>query len=285
MREHPVFVPCGRKYIAAVVALPDEMEPQAVVLFTPGGGGTLRSHLFRLWTKAARELADRGIATVRMEFAGIGDSTGEVAMGFNNLPAEDVQILAQFAMEAAGTTKLGLCGSCGGARTSLKAVRSLPTCESMVLFWLKPQSERKKPRPILSRVMRVAYVLPIPVRRSLKRIFPRIGSRVSRSRVHPKASNGRGDDVVSSLAAIAPHTDLLLIESQTKIHGSIQHVIDGLRRTSPTNRIELRGVNGTSMHSLKSPVDQQAAVDHVVNWFTGSFIREDAASTAAASHG
>ena len=45
------------------------------MVFTTGGGGTLRSQRFRLWTRAARALADIGIASVRMEFAGIGDST------------------------------------------------------------------------------------------------------------------------------------------------------------------------------------------------------------------
>ena len=108
-REYPVWIPVDDHHIAAIVALP-EGDPRGVVLFTTGGAGAPRSQRFRLWTRAARELADRGIASVRMEYEGVGDSTGagRIGLKWSQLPTDDVIEVAKFAMSVTGTTQLGM---------------------------------------------------------------------------------------------------------------------------------------------------------------------------------
>ena len=143
MREHGVFVPSGDRVLGAVVALPDR-EARGVVALTTGGGGALRSHHFAVWTRVARGLAERGIASIRMEHAGVGDSTGVARMDFKGLPVEDVKAVARFGLEATGSQRLGLCGNCGGARAALQAARSLPEAETLLLLWMKPLASTKR---------------------------------------------------------------------------------------------------------------------------------------------
>ena len=88
MREFPVFVPSRGERIGAVIAVPEE-DPRGLVLLMPGGGGAPRSHRYAMYTKVARALAGRGIASVRMDWRGVGDSTGRARFSFHALPVED----------------------------------------------------------------------------------------------------------------------------------------------------------------------------------------------------
>lgn len=271
MNEYPVFIPSDGKRIAAVVTIPSGSPPRAVVVFTTGGGSTLRSQRFRLWTRAARALAEIGIASVRMEFAGVGDSTGEVVMGFDNLPVDTLIDVARFAMRATGTDRLGLCGNCGGARTALKAVAELSTCESMVLFWLKPLARTVRGRPLTHAGVRVARRLPSRPRRALASLYFKVQER-----------SRRGNDVLATLRAVDTSIDLLLVETRSKLAGEMPRVVDGLRAASGERRVEMRGVNSTSMRAFQSLDDQAETVVMVIDWFDRSFSREPSTSGAPA---
>jgi len=263
MNEFPVFVPTDGKQIAAVVTIPDG-PPRGVVLFTTGGGSTLRSQRFRLWTRAARALGEIGIASVRMEFAGVGDSTGEAAMGFRNLPVDDVLEIARFAMRATGSDRLGMCGNCGGARTSLKAATALPTCESMVLFWLKPLARTVRGKPLAHAGARFAHRLPERPRRALASMYFRM-----------QARSQRGNDVVAALRSVGASTDLLLVETRSKLVGEMPRVVAGLRSADGRRRAEMRGIDSTSMRAFQSLDDQAQTVEMVTAWFDRSFAREE----------
>jgi alpha-beta hydrolase superfamily lysophospholipase len=117
VKEELVFVPVGGSaYIASVAAVPNN-DPRAVVVITTGGGGVPRSHKYRLWTKLARRLAEHDIASVRMEWPGVGDSTGPLRLSLFSPPVDELTEVARFAMAAMGTTRLGLVGTCLGARS------------------------------------------------------------------------------------------------------------------------------------------------------------------------
>jgi pimeloyl-ACP methyl ester carboxylesterase len=66
--EHPIFVPHRSDHVAAVISLPAS-TPRGLVLLIQGGVAP-RSHRNRLWTRIARDLAQRGVASVRMECMG-----------------------------------------------------------------------------------------------------------------------------------------------------------------------------------------------------------------------
>ncbi len=261
-QEYPVFVPVGDHQVAAIVTIP-RGNPRGVVLFTTGGGGALRSQRFRLWTRAARGLAQRGIASVRMEYPGIGDSTGvsRIGLGWAKLPVDDVIVLARFAMSVAGTDRLGLCGNCAGARAILRAIGSFPSCESLVLFWLKPlaSSDRATQKRLFSSV-RVLKRLPGPLKRLLVRAY---WKRQSRS--------GLGIDVAERLRDAAQGRDLLLVETQSALAGQIPQVMEELQASNQRYRVELQRVESTSMQAFQSVSEQESTVSAVIGWFDASF--------------
>jgi pimeloyl-ACP methyl ester carboxylesterase len=261
MTEYPIFAPSGDKRIAAVVTLP-ETSPIGVVVFTTGAGGALRSQRYRLWTRAARALAERGIASVRMEFAGVGDSTGSalIGMGFEDLPVDDMREVAELAMKVTGTRRLGLCGNCAGARTSLKVAASLPTCEAMVLFWLKPLAHTVTSRSTIGRLGGLLQGLPRPIRRLPAHAYFRLHQR-----------SRRASHVGRALATAARSTDILLMETRSKLAGDLPRVVRGLQAAGLGHRVELRGIDSTSMQAFQSLADQVEAVDAVADWFTRVF--------------
>ncbi len=260
--EYPVFVPVGDHHIAAIVTIPDS-DPRGVVVFTTGGGGALRSQRFRLWTKAARGLAERGVASVRMEYPGVGDSTGthRVGLGWMKLPIDDVIAVAEFATSVTGTEHLGLCGNCAGARASIRAVGSLPACRSLALLWLKPlASTDRATQQRLRSIVRMLRRAPAPIKRLMAKAY---WARQARA--------GHGEGVADTLRAAADGRDLLLIETQSALAGQIPSVMDELRSSSNGNRIELRRFESTSMQAFESLSEQAVALETVIEWFDESF--------------
>jgi dienelactone hydrolase len=257
LKEFPVFIPTGDHRLAGVMTIPDD-DPAGVVLLTTGGGSTPRSQRFGLWTRAARRLADRGVASLRIEWAGVGDSTGTAIMGFDHLPVDDAVAAARFAMAAAGTHRLGIAGNCGGARTVLLAVRQLPECESMVLFFLKPLARARRSPTAVRRAASIARLLPQPLRRLAKRAWVRLQSR-----------SGGVDLVAEALLQIGPRVDLLLLEN--KEMGDLPQYAAALAQMPQTGRLEMRQLESTTLRAFEHPEDQEFAIESVVDWFTDSF--------------
>ena len=121
MKEYPVFVPHGEDRIAGVVTVPDE-EPRGLVVLMAGIGAP-RSHRYQIWTRAARRLADRGIASVRWDYRGIGDSSGEIRD-------------SRFAMGATGLDRFVAAGNCLGSYLSLELAGATPECVGAVCIRL-----------------------------------------------------------------------------------------------------------------------------------------------------
>ena len=278
MREHGVFVPAGDRVLGAVVALPDR-EARGVVALTTGGGGALRSHHFALWTRVARGLAERGIASIRMEHAGVGDSTGVARMDFSGLPVEDVKAVARFGLEATGSQRLGLCGNCGGARAALQAARSLPEAETLLLLWMKPLASTKRTATRGHRAaIRVARRLPGPVKQFAQRQYWKTQSR-----------KGHSGSIVTALSEVGRRAHILLMETNSALAGDVPRFAADLRRSGTGRRIELRGVEATTLQAFRDLESQRELVEAIVRWFDETFPPEPftpaeaAASTADAS--
>jgi hypothetical protein len=132
MREYPVFVPAGDGRVAAVVAAPDE-KPRGLVLLLAGTGrhnaigSTLSARL-------SQRLAESGLASARLDYAGSGDSPGVVEQ-WN--PAEIAAATAQAravldaAREALDVDTFAEVGTCYGSRVALSLVED-PACVGAV---------------------------------------------------------------------------------------------------------------------------------------------------------
>jgi predicted alpha/beta-hydrolase family hydrolase len=127
VKEFPVFVPFGDERLAAILAIPDG-EPAGLVLLMTGIGAP-RSHRFSIWTRAARELAGRGVASIRFDYLGIGDSSGIVRQWrMAQPPSDQAEAVARFAMRATGADRFVAVGNCLGSRVALQVAGSMPEC-------------------------------------------------------------------------------------------------------------------------------------------------------------
>lgn len=145
VREFPLFVPFGRDRLAAVLSLPAG-RPRGLVAFVQGAGGAPRNHRYRWWTQVARRLAERGIASVRMEYHGIGDSTGVTEFGDHVAPLDEVLAVTSTAMAATGIERLGVVATCRGNGTALRLAAALDRRASVACILPKGLHAITRPR-------------------------------------------------------------------------------------------------------------------------------------------
>lgn len=131
MRESPVFVPCEGEHLATVLTIPDG-PPVGMVLFLTGTGAP-RSHRFQMWTRLSRALAEYGVGSMRMEYGGVGDSTGRLVQPVN-LDSRIVQVhsVARFGLEALQVDRLGVVGNCTGGILGLTLAARMEQCTCVV---------------------------------------------------------------------------------------------------------------------------------------------------------
>lgn len=115
--------PAGR--IEAAVDLPDPAEARPAVAIIchplPTEGGTMHNKVVTMTARALREL---GVAIVRFNFRGVGDSEGE----FDNGRGETLDLLAvaEWARKVRPNDQLWLAGFSFGAYIALLGARHLP---------------------------------------------------------------------------------------------------------------------------------------------------------------
>jgi hypothetical protein len=126
VNETPFYAPYGEDHLAAVLCVPEE-APRALVLLLQGGSST-RGHNNQKWTRLARELAGLGIASVRMDYAGMGDSTGSYQFEVSAPPVEQAEAVLFTAQAALGMDRYAVVGNCIGLRTAFTLAGRVPGC-------------------------------------------------------------------------------------------------------------------------------------------------------------
>jgi hypothetical protein len=126
-----MFVPVGDHRLAAVLCLPED-DPRALVVLLQGLGAP-RSHKNRVWTRMARELSGRGIASVRFDYPEVGDSTGSLE---GAVASDEALGVVEYSMRAAGVDRFGAIGNCRGVRTAVDLAARSPACTSVGLLLL-----------------------------------------------------------------------------------------------------------------------------------------------------
>jgi pimeloyl-ACP methyl ester carboxylesterase len=266
VKEYPVFVPFGEEHLAAIVTVPDG-DPRGLVMLLPGGGGAPRSHRFSMWTRAARELAEREIASVRMEWRGVGDSTGQARFGFQHLPVDDVVTVAEFAMRAVGTDRLGIGANCMGARTGLKASPRLATLHSAVLILIKPLARVRSKQAVV--VKSKSLVNRLPIKNLARKLYW--------GRRQQKAA-----PMMEAIDRLHRRADVLLMEtlSSEKV-GKLPQMVEDMREGNGSHRIELRDLPGGERRAFHRLERQRFVIDSIVGWFDETF---PAAETSSPDH-
>jgi hypothetical protein len=204
--EIPYWVPHGDTSIAACLTMPP--DPSRLVALLQVGGGVPRTHRNRAWVHAARQLGDRGVATVRMDYPGTGDSTGEAALSLDRPPADAVIAVIEHAQRVTGIDRVGVAGQCLGVRAAIEAASAIAACDRLAL--VMPVTLRPALRG--SEGPRLAAV-----RKATAGRFRRLKRRARQRWDHLDVR--RGADLDPAIGAIASHANVLLLHGGTGASG------------------------------------------------------------------
>jgi pimeloyl-ACP methyl ester carboxylesterase len=280
MREFPIFVPHRGDQLAAVLTVP-EGEPRGLVLLLTGIGAP-RSHRFQMWARLARRLANHGLASARLDYHGMGDSSGtslEWQDDWDRLLLPEVEVVARRSMEALGVHRVAAIGNCGGAELSLRLAASMPECEGafcILLSVLEMGTVTQLHRRIRS--SRAAAF----VRRS--RGLARVIARPLRGR---RPERKMQSEMLELLDRAVERGRVLCLygekdrEYNRRVHDALVRIGDSSNRGSDP-RFELRVLPDVEIGGFESLALQDFTVDSAEGWLTSLFRVETSGITSPA---
>lgn len=132
-QETPFFVQAGGEDIFAILTAPTS-EPRGVAAIILSGGAYVgATNRNRVSVRMARALAARGLHAVRMDYHGVGDSTGSIDLYPLHRPFVDDLMAVVDHVARLGITRIILVGTtCFGARTALAGAARVPGLEGVV---------------------------------------------------------------------------------------------------------------------------------------------------------
>ena len=114
--ERAVVFSCGVERIVAIVSCPEHPLPRGVLIVVGGPQYRVGSH--RQFTLLCRALAERGIAAMRFDYRGMGDSEG-AARNFEEIQPDIRSAVDQFCAEVPGLREVVIWGLCDAASAAL----------------------------------------------------------------------------------------------------------------------------------------------------------------------
>ncbi len=123
--ESRVFIPCGDELLSAVFTRPTVEANGMAVIFYAGRWSVTSIGRSRLFVDVARRLAGLGYHCLRLDYLGLGESTGterpwRLERPFQEEPDAAVRWLGQ-----QGLADIVVMGTCGGARLALDSTRRI----------------------------------------------------------------------------------------------------------------------------------------------------------------
>ncbi len=128
----PLWIP-SREMLGGIVTIPSvESSDLGVVLMS--GRARDRCHRNGMFVRAARELAGRGMYVLRLDYPGVGHSSGDPQIFDLESPPEwAVEAASRFLVEETPVKHVILAGTCFGARVVLGAAQRIPEVLSVAV--------------------------------------------------------------------------------------------------------------------------------------------------------
>ena len=255
MKVHPLFVPVEGEHVAATISLPETSARDLAVLLQ--GFGVTRSHRNRLWTRMSMALAERGIASVRLDYPGMGESTGPRPAGMDNPPIQAVAAVTRLALDVAGVESYSVVGNCLGAQSALLIAERIPGCRGVGLILpgnLEGIVQNGSPHRGSSKLNRIVRAVP-PLRRLAGVIARR---RTGTIRLIPEVEN-----LLGSMPML-----FLFMGPEEMWHRLVRELSGPIRRAGPlaSDRVERVFVPIVGSYGLRPLASQEAVIQVVPDW-------------------
>ena len=130
--EKPIIIDCEGDRLLAIITQPPTPHETGVVIIV--GGPQYRAGSHRQFTLLARHLAEHGIASIRFDYRGMGDSEGEMR-NFENIDADIRAAIDALIAHTSGVQRVALWGLCDAASASLYYAHGDPRVHSY--YWTK----------------------------------------------------------------------------------------------------------------------------------------------------
>lgn len=134
MNQFPLFVEAGDGHVASVLTIPDG-EPRGIVISLSGTG---RHNLIgsTLCTHLSQRLVERGLAHVRLDYSGVGDSPGLVptwVLSDVSAASRQARAVVEAATGALDVRRFVVIGTCYGSRVALSLLSDPDCCGAVCL--------------------------------------------------------------------------------------------------------------------------------------------------------
>lgn len=299
-QEQPVFFPARKDDLFGVFTRTTKSPNGIAVVFLTGGGWIPATNRNRLSVRLARTVAASGFHAMRIEYHGVGESTGFIRRYSLRRPFVDDVLGAIRWLEGQGISEVVLVGSCFGSRTLLAAVDQIPGLRGVILlappvrdmeagtkkvdqtpvsaYARKAFSTRgarglldKRRRSILTRI--VGAKLRMLGRRARRRLGPRSRPEVAVSKIFLSSISSLARRRVPALFVYGER-EQFFAEFRNGLAGGLGRIV---RRAGPL--FQLRTMRGT-VHGFTHLTVQDQVVDIVNDWL-GTIIGPGDGSGAA----
>lgn len=132
--ETPVFFPAEGEQVFGIATEPLGEARGTAALIVMGGGFHTSAHVNRFAVSMARRLAARGYHAMRIDYHGLGESSGSLSRyRLDQPPVEDLEGAMRWFRDR-GIHRFVMIGSCIGGRTALESASRTDGVEAVVMI-------------------------------------------------------------------------------------------------------------------------------------------------------
>lgn len=143
--ERPTIFECDGDRLIGIIAHPERPIETGVVIIV--GGPQYRAGSHRQFTLLARQLAEQGIASIRFDYRGMGDSEGDMR-NFEAIDADIKAAIDTFITQTPGIKQIVLWGLCDAASAALYYGHTDPRVKGLILLnpWVHTEAGAARAR-------------------------------------------------------------------------------------------------------------------------------------------
>lgn len=132
--EQPFYFRSGDEDLFAILTEPPRETDRPTVLMLAGGSWLPSTERNRIYAQLARRVAAKGFPSLRLDYHGVGESTGQVDFyDLANPHVEDTVAAAQF-LTSRGHERIILAGQCFGGSTAIAAASEIERLAGLALL-------------------------------------------------------------------------------------------------------------------------------------------------------